>query len=64
METLPTGGKSPLLEKILKYAIPAALIFGGFKLWNIVAPTIIEAAKNFWYLVAMAVPAFILITAV
>jgi len=58
MQLMPsTNQKSPLLEKILKFAIPAGLIFGGLKLWNALAPTILKAAENFWLFIAMVVPA-------
>jgi len=53
--------KSHWLEKIFRLAIPAGLIWGGIKLFNYMAPTLITAFQNFWVLCAVGIPAVFLI---
>lgn len=56
------NGKAHWLEKVFRIAIPAALIWGGIKLFNSeIAPTLIEFFNNFWVLVGVGVPALMLI---
>lgn len=49
------------LEKVFRVAIPAGLIWGGIKLFNYIAPTLITAFNNFWMLCLVGVPAIMLI---
>jgi hypothetical protein len=62
MQTLGSGGeqKPNWLEKIIRLAIPAGLIFGGMKLFNAFAPTLIEFFNNFWHVALVGVPAVFL----
>ena len=55
-------GKPVPLEWFMRIAIMGALIFGGIKLFNLVAPTLIEAFKNFWILALVGIPAIALVT--
>lgn len=50
METLPSvkDFKLPVFGKIIRWVIPAALIYFLFKGFNYVAPTIDQALDNFW----------------
>lgn len=61
MQTIGTGEGTPhWLEKVIRLAIPAALIYGGIKLFNAFAPTLIEFFSNFWTVVAIGAPAVFL----
>jgi len=66
MELLPSSKdiKLPLFGKVIKWVIPALLIYAGIKGFNYIAPTLKAAMDNFWYLVATVVPAVILVSAV
>lgn len=57
MQNLTTkGGKTPLITKIFAGGILGGIGYGLLKLYNFVAPTIIEAATNTWLLLAYLVP--------
>lgn len=61
MQTLGSGESKPnLLEKIIRLAIPAGLIYGGIKLFNAFAPTLIEFFDNFWHILWVGAPAVFL----
>lgn len=63
MQTLgSSAGKPNWLEKLFRIAIPAALIWGGIKLFNAVAPSLLEFFDNLWKVALVGVPtAFILL---
>lgn len=54
-------GKSHPVEKIVRLLIPLTLIWGGIKLFNAFAPTLITFFSNFWVLVGVGVPAIALV---
>ena len=56
--------KTTTQEKILRIAIPALLIFGGIKIFNIFAPELIEFFSNVWRLAFLGVPLAIIIVTV
>lgn len=61
MQTL--GSSEPAakpLEKVIRLAIPAAMIYGGIMLFNAFAPTLIEFFNNFWHIVIVGAPAVFL----
>lgn len=61
MQTIGSGEPKPhWMEKIIRLAIPAGLIFGGIKLFNAFAPTLIEFFNNFWNIVLVGAPAVFL----
>lgn len=53
--------KSPFLEKALRLIIPAGLIWGGIKLWNYIAPSVLTAITNIWWLIALGTPLAMLV---
>jgi hypothetical protein len=62
MQTLSMKNDSSWLSKVFRIAIPAALIYGGIKLFNAFAPTLIAFFQNIWYCVLLGLPlAFIFI---
>jgi len=64
MQTIGSSGGDPkpnMLEKLIRLAIPAGLIWGGIKLFNAFAPTLIEFFNNFWTLALVGVPAAALV---
>lgn len=62
MQTIGTGDPKPnFMEKIIRLAIPAGLIYGGIKLFNAFAPTLIDFFNNFWHIVIVGAPAVFLI---
>lgn len=64
MQTLPSSNnseKSTWLEKIIRIAIPAGLIFGGMKLFNAISPTIIGFLSNVWVMLGLGVPLLVLV---
>lgn len=46
-----TGG-----EKFVRLALLGGLIFGGIKLFNSIAPDIIQLMKNIWWMIGLGVP--------
>lgn len=48
--------KTTSAEKVLRIAIPALLIYGGIKVFNMFAPELIEFFSNVWRLVFLGVP--------
>jgi hypothetical protein len=61
MQTIGSADPSPKpLEKLIRLAIPAALIYGGIMLFNAFAPTLIEFFNNFWHIVMVGAPAVFL----
>lgn len=56
MQTLDKPQKAHWMEKVLRLAIPAALIWGGIKLFNYMAPTIEEFLTNIWVILGLGVP--------
>lgn len=61
MQTIGSGEPKPhWMEKIIRLAIPAGLIWGGIKLFNSFAPTLIEFFDNFWHIVLVGAPAVFL----
>jgi len=61
MQTIGSGEPKPhWMEKIIRLAIPAGLIWGGIKLFNAFAPTLIEFFNNFWHIVLVGAPAVFL----
>lgn len=62
METLPSTKdfKLPVFGKIIRWIVPALLIYGLIKGFNYIAPTLKEATDNFWYLVWRVVPVVVL----
>jgi low affinity Fe/Cu permease len=61
MQTIGSGEPKPhWMEKIIRLAIPAGLIYGGIKLFNAFAPTLIEFFNNFWHIVLVGAPAVFL----
>ena len=61
MQTIGSADPSPKpLEKLIRLAIPAALIYGGIMLFNAFAPTLIEFFNNFWHIVWVGAPAVFL----
>ena len=63
MQTIGTSSadKPGFLEKLIRLAIPAGLIYGGIKLFNAFAPTLISFFDNFWTLLLVGGPAVLLI---
>jgi hypothetical protein len=62
MQTIGNADPKPnLLEKIFRLAIPAGLIYGGIKLFNAFAPTLIEFLNNFWHIALVGIPAAALV---
>ena len=49
------------MEKILRVLIPAVLIYGGIKLFNYMAPTLITFLSNVWILIGVGVPLVMLV---
>lgn len=61
MQTIGTGApKAHWMEKLVRLAIPAGLIYGGIKIFNAFSPTLIEFFDNFWHLVWIGAPAVLL----
>lgn len=61
MQTIGSREPKPhWMEKIIRLAIPAALIYGGIKLFNAFSPTLIEFFNNFWHVVLIGAPAVFL----
>ena len=61
MQTIGNGApKAHWMEKLIRLAIPAGLIYGGIKLFNAFSPTLIEFFDNFWHLVWVGAPAVLL----
>ena len=62
MQTIGSGEPKPhWMEKVIRLAIPAGLIYGGIKLFNAFAPTLIEFFNNFWHVVLIGAPAVLLV---
>lgn len=61
MQTFNKAEKPHWAEYIFRFAIPAGLIFGGIKLFNYIAPDIISFFDSFWKIVALGVPAAMLV---
>lgn len=62
MQTLGTGESKPVwLEKIIRLAIPAAVIYGCIKVFNMFAPDLITFFDNFWHIVLVGGPAVLLV---
>lgn len=61
MQTLGSSDPKPnFLEKIIRLAIPAGLIYAGVLLFNAFAPTLIDFFNNFWHIVIVGAPAVFL----
>jgi hypothetical protein len=62
METLSTGTKSPLFEKVLRWGLLGGILYGGMKLVNWITPFILESVGNMVALggVALLVMLFLL----
>jgi FtsZ-binding cell division protein ZapB len=56
MTNISQNWKPHWLEKLFRIAIPAALIYGGIKLFNGFAPTIITFFDNVWKIILLGVP--------
>jgi hypothetical protein len=62
MQTIGTkSGATHPVEKIIRLLIPAGLIFGGIKLFNWLAPTLITFITNIWILIAIGIPLVMLV---
>ena len=62
MQTLGSAStdKPNLLERLIRLAIPAGLIYGGIKLFNALSPELISFFTNFWVIVGLGLPAVLL----
>ena len=56
MQTLNIKNDSHWLSKVFRVAIPAAIIYGGIKVFNMFAPTLIAFFTNMYYLLILGVP--------
>lgn len=61
MQTLDKPQKAHWLEKVLRLAIPVGLIWGGIKLFNFIAPSIIDFLTNIWVILGIGVPLAMLV---
>lgn len=61
MQTLDKPQKAHWLEKVLRLAIPVGLIWGGIKLFNYIAPSIIDFLTNIWVILGIGVPLAMLV---
>ncbi len=64
MQTLSpsSGSQKPTgLEKLIRLAIPAGLIYGAIKLFNAFSPTLIDFFNNFWHIALIGTPAVFLV---
>lgn len=66
METLPSnsGGKSPMMEKIIRYGVPIAAVAAGIWFWGTISAFIAMATKNLFNTLLYGIPSAFVIGAV
>lgn len=61
MQTFDKASKTHPAEYLFRFGIPALLIWGGIKLFNGMAPTLIQFFDNFWAIVPTAIITIMLV---
>lgn len=56
MQTFNSGGKTPTTEKVIRILFLAGIGYGLLKLWNWIAPTLIQGVNNAWEFTYKVVP--------